>query len=1245
MSLILLLTNVLESCCEMNAVVLEVWKKSDQDIDIDHFLNTATLVTSFLQVLCKTDVDTLSIAFKNALYSFYELLKELETLIRKSKDLVSLFESPQKKSKLNKVNCRLLYELTHLWKSHKFEEEQDLFEEHRYRSLRSIGSKEGEELWARHFKDLDISQVSWESFLSAYQEFTETELQVDEELLLKHILDNDNTSTVSPKEFSRYLRCFSPLKKAVQNAKSLYNQTWFHNFLSVEEVCRLLSDQPVGTFLVRFSRSRYDVLVLEHVAQKGYIRSVAIYVSMPNGVTIKEDNDIEKTFTSVEAFIQHHKDTLTTPFQFDLRRKSWYCGSISTKESENLLICKPTGTFMVHLSEAGKFQFVISYVSTGGVIKHAQLSKTPNGFSITNRQELGEDLDWLNLEQQSLGDTEQIDVDQVIFPSLIVFIKANPHLIYGYDIEHVPTHKVLPLKNAARPLVILGIHEEGGDGVVFNERNIYARSIATYPQKTLGYDVICDQFYVKALGNRVVFALADGCSWGIKSRKAAQIASKVIVDEVSSLDVQNEIQDTLDVKHLLFRSFSVAHEKIIETATEFEYPGTTTLVGGMIFQMSDTQWGSVIVTVGDCKVFVFIKKSNQFVDITYGNRRNVNDPCDPGGRLGPYGNGMEPDLRNLEARFWPLEKDDILFAVSDGIHDNLDPESFGLSPNDLCNSDLITDSTLKEKIKDKSWSDLNIHVAEKLKSQWMTNKIHQLTDNQEKSSESILTALIQHSYNTTAKSRDYLDEDPSRSEPKDYRLFPGKMDHTTGVAIKVDCQFSETDLVGPNKSPNKRILQTRATIRRSRFRLEADQVVKAKNIELSKSLGDIPIPKDGSSGYTNLASSTSSLTLIGMNMKKRPKSTMFESIFHKGYDVYKKHILARYEHEDPVFLIDGPTPNQTETSEGRWVCGWGISTYPRIQGENEHTQLGDPNTTYFRYEASSVRISFAMASTSRWGLSYAQASRRAVNTFVENLTNHYSEMLNVRDIVRTIASSVDWAHDAIISERDSSMSGSCGILGGLLVKLANGNYSIVFINVGSNKLYLSRYGNVSDLTKSKIGINRFNSGGRIGFATDDTKPDTNDVEIVVKEVKEGDYIIVTTPSVYHNFDPEILGKSPSHVGINKPNWSDTDNDTLSSRKSEYRCGSLEQLLDNQHSNSTLMCNTIIDYCKNITAKSREFMEQNPTESEPRNFEEFPGKMGHASCLVFEVAGIDRTKVKKSNALLLKTQFVPMSNLK
>jgi len=53
------------------------------------------------------------------------------------------------------------------------------------------------------------------------------------------------------------------------------------------------------------------------------------------------------------------------------------------------------------------------------------------------------------------------------------------------------------------------------------------------------------------------------------------------------------------------------------------------------------------------------------------------------------------------------------------------------------------------------------------------------------SPKTIGTKLLKHSINVTKKSRIYLEQNPTKREPSDHSLYPGKMDHTTCLTFRV----------------------------------------------------------------------------------------------------------------------------------------------------------------------------------------------------------------------------------------------------------------------------------------------------------------------------------------------------------------------------------------------------------------------------------------------------------------------------
>jgi hypothetical protein len=150
--------------------------------------------------------------------------------------------------------------------------------------------------------------------------------------------------------------------------------------------------------------------------------------------------------------------------------------------------------------------------------------------------------------------------------------------------------------------------------------------------------------WLQLYSNMTVVALADGCNWGTKPQEAAILASNELVSYIGV-----RCQNILDVRTMgrnLLKAFMMAHKKIIAPKEDVWDAGTTTLLGGVVMPIAESpadskQWAFVCASVGDCKAFLYSSLTKRFHEITAGNRNNLTDASDCGGRLGPYkGNGM-----------------------------------------------------------------------------------------------------------------------------------------------------------------------------------------------------------------------------------------------------------------------------------------------------------------------------------------------------------------------------------------------------------------------------------------------------------------------------------------------------------------------------------------------------------------------------------------------------------------------------
>lgn len=179
------------------------------------------------------------------------------------------------------------------------------------------------------------------------------------------------------------------------------------------------------------------------------------------------------------------------------------------------------------------------------------------------------------------------------------------------------------------------------------------------------------------------------------------------------------------------------------------------------------------------------------IDITAGNRSNLNDARDPGGRLGPYLEGGRPDLRNLKLYFIECSPKDLIFLISDGVHDNCDPQTLGKTPADF-------------QVNASSWEELTPEKEQEIKGEFLEKKIYEIiTKNGSRTRpkpKAVTRDLLKMCWNLTEPSREWMRTHPNKKLPSDYSIFPGKMDHSSCLCFKVGIFDETTQLAKRRKS-------------------------------------------------------------------------------------------------------------------------------------------------------------------------------------------------------------------------------------------------------------------------------------------------------------------------------------------------------------------------------------------------------------------------------------------------------------
>jgi CRP-like cAMP-binding protein len=153
----------------------------------------------------------------------------------------------------------------------------------------------------------------------------------------------------------------------------------------------------------------------------------------------------------------------------------------------------------------------------------------------------------------------------------------------------------------------------------------------------------------------------------------------------------------------------------------------------------------------------------------------------------------------LSLFYSPADEGDVVIFTSDGVYDNLDPQSFGIPPSEL-------------GLEGDAWDTLtDWKRIEEVKTAYVCEMIRQMVFGPKEKNEDVFSddslaapmaipaaprpskldvneiveTLISHAIKTTQSSRDFMENYPDKILPKNYKDYPGKLDHTTCVGLMI----------------------------------------------------------------------------------------------------------------------------------------------------------------------------------------------------------------------------------------------------------------------------------------------------------------------------------------------------------------------------------------------------------------------------------------------------------------------------
>lgn len=362
-----------------------------------------------------------------------------------------------------------------------------------------------------------------------------------------------------------------------------------------------------------------------------------------------------------------------------------------------------------------------------------------------------------------------------------------------------------------------------------SETRIFGKTVDSYAydyikDMKIGYPN-CDSYFAQTFDNNIIFAIADGVGWGIGSRRAAQSALLGFMLRFNTYLYKVVMSSTRKKKYEYNTvNFLRVCEKALQLSQLCVHANTeskTTIAGGilapLIHQFTDEnfesgsppisphpipvydnedsssdeeqmskdlelvygrdkkrklnknirksrkkRWTFVGFSVGDSLIYRYSSKYEDVIEITSSDRSG--GMRDAGGMLG----GSAADLSNLHYYCCLVEEGDFILSLSDGVHDNLDPEVLHVPP------------VISPNI---SWSDLNPKEKSTLKKVFKEDKLLQIIEEieGEKTAANISKAVVNYVLKVTSEYRDNYEL--AGKLQRDWATMDEKLRDTTNQVI------------------------------------------------------------------------------------------------------------------------------------------------------------------------------------------------------------------------------------------------------------------------------------------------------------------------------------------------------------------------------------------------------------------------------------------------------------------------------
>jgi len=282
---------------------------SNADADLTELKVTIQSAKSLLLPYAK---DMNNLIFDICVQGIQRSLEEIKKLVHNFKDIL------KKEDKEHCMQRRIALYKEDFKLKQKLDQFISLFpKEGKTQGVDMLVDPEAKQFWKSAFGEKEL-MIRWATFFHAL-EMTLGEDYKEEEDAIREFIDFADDGFVTPYEFNVFLQWFGPLKGCCVRLLKPLEDGMLCGFCPALEADNMLNGKSVGTYLIRFSKTRVGSYAITFVDAKGKVKHCLLYSVQPAGVTLRNPPQV---YSSLSQFACAHQGKLKIPAGNDWSNKT-----------------------------------------------------------------------------------------------------------------------------------------------------------------------------------------------------------------------------------------------------------------------------------------------------------------------------------------------------------------------------------------------------------------------------------------------------------------------------------------------------------------------------------------------------------------------------------------------------------------------------------------------------------------------------------------------------------------------------------------------------------------------------------------------------------------------------------------------------------------------------------------------------------------------------------------------------------